>query len=323
MIFIPLKKAQDFNVKSPEKIKNIFLLKLHIYSLKILGVCPFGRNYNPSKVCSCIIMLTMTTLSLDSGINRFKKVIKSNLLEMCLSFVIVCSLCLLYVDILYNNLMRDKSWRNIVKVLRKFDTSVTFTYFEKNRNKLELVIFILRFILPVCLCVTDYCLLKNNSRIMYTDTFVLLATYFGMFYEFQIALFFWEVACVFQARYSYLNFHLRNIVCNKVGYERRSQHLFQIDLQHVKNQFNLITIGTEELNNIFGSIVPLLFCHSVVNYLFDFNWMQELARTNSEIIIEMVLYIVSVSVSTSLIYYYLNIEEEGGTSNKTLFRFFN
>lgn len=291
---------QHFRPMVTEKIKNTALLKIHMAVLTGLGVCPFRKKTILSKMYAVALLGTLFCATLYAGMDRIlSQKVNSEIFEKILASIVSGVLCMFYANILYSNLKTWKEWRKILQMFDSFDSTVAKNNMIVKGIKVDYLRSVLLFFAPLLYFAIESLVKFWISDVQSTDITGTLIQYIGIFFEFQITAFFWEMSNVLDSRYQCLAEHMENVLCKKVDDDKFSQYVFENGVLKVKYQYMLLYSALQDLITIFDWIVPSLICHIITWFLFYFYWMMELVTVRYEISIAMCFFIIMMSVSTN------------------------
>lgn len=295
---VSISSSTEYFLNEPRnKMRNTTLLNLHISSMRVIAICPFKKETITSKLYAVVVFGILLCGTFFTGINRlllFPR--RSYVFERFLSVVTILILCVFFASILYSNLKNSKRWINLIRCLNKFDESKSNLMVDV--KKWEFARFILLHIAPWIYGIIDYFIWESSSHGIFSpDVPLFFSQHSGLFYEIQLAAFFWEMSCLFEPRYRYLQNRLHNILPNKLSNAKFSKYMFDNEIRMIKHQYTILHSGIQELNVIFGWNILYLTFHILLRLLLNFYWTLVLIGRNNEIIIAITLLATSTWVS--------------------------
>lgn len=273
---------------SQKQVRDIINLKLHIFMLTVLGICPFKKKMICSKIyASCLLgfIVSTTAASLVCQYVAFPEM--HSKFETFLTTADVISLTMLYLSILYSNWKSLKSWKYIFGAILKFDENISKNNVKHCLSKWNISKFIVLSLMPLIFSVNDiflWSLVGNIST--WVDEFIVVLQHIGLFYEFQIILFIWEMAYMLQTRFQYLEGRVQNLIPDVILNQEHSLHVFENCIKDIKYKYMLLYNAVQEVNTIFGCIILFLLVQLTGAFLLDFYWIMYLVGEKPEMFFE-------------------------------------
>lgn len=268
MLIFPRSITLYYTVRSRQKkpIRNTSLLKLHISCLQILAIIPLNVKSVKSKVFASSILLPLITASF---LSTFVVLGREHyiLFEKVLGLLACITVSLLFGVILYSNWTSCRTWSNLLEII--FECDETFfkedpTLYSKNKTILK---FLVVYSLPFAYLFLDV-ILRTIAKKGYVEYLLLVTQHIGNLYKYQIALFFWEFAIIFQSRYAHLKEQLCDILqVNKQLHPEMSEYMIRRRIQKFKSKYTILHSAIEQVNEIFGWIIIFLITHVVAIFL--------------------------------------------------------
>lgn len=258
------------------KLRRTDLLILNVFSLKILGICPFERRSFFSIIYPYLSLGGLQCLVFCTILKEILSCQMFIIFEKIMELITLGALFIFNGSLIYSHLKCHNDWKILFHMLKEFDRSSSKTDIMFEQRKLDSFIPILFLIGPVLCSSMNYYLLTTGE--LDNEPFVFAVQNCGFFYEFQIAALFWEAACVFQSRYRILEEHLQLNFFRKEKDEDFAKYMFRNEIQNIKHRFKLLYHGVEAMNTIFRWILLFLLSHIVASILLDFLFLLELLK---------------------------------------------
>lgn len=284
-----------------KKIKNLFVLKLHVSLLMIIGVCPLKQDSTKSKLYAYFVLGTISTITVVSGFNRFANFSKDHVqIEFFLGITTTIVLFILFVSILFSNMERRHFWQNIFDELLKFDHDLSTCAVAENYNyKLTVLKFVLINLSPLLYSIIDSILwTRADARRASLDVTLYISQHTGLYYELVICNFFWELACVLHSRYQYVQEYLGQSIPHEIMEQHISKYIFEDGLHHVKRKYRLLHKIVQDINALCGWIILMFQIHVTVICLFIIYYVLYIFDTTIENSLQGILLSASVLVSS-------------------------
>lgn len=263
-----------FNRNFRKLLRNQFLLQLHIKLANILGICPvqnLTQNYNYKKIYPCLILTILISFTIWAGMKRvsYGDMMSFRTIVSISTFI---SLTWFSMALLKNSVCSVKSWGNFLQSLFKFDNDCGKAQEVVGRKCLKRFLFILIRLTFLCYILIDHRIWASISKNHYTLLY--FPQYIGLFYEMNVAAFFWEVSAVLESRYNYVHENLL-IILNR--YSGRHISLLKLEwnseIIRIKYLYKLLFISIKEIDAIFGFILLFFFMHIQATFIGSFNWL--------------------------------------------------
>lgn len=247
------------------------VLKGYIFILMILGVRPAMENSILLKVYgTCLLGFSLCTVLL-SGIYKFflgsMKEGNAYIVGEFLSVIMISVLWILILSILYSFWKHRISWKRLKTAISVFDRDVSDTLLVHQNKKLEIFKFFLKCLPPFVYLFGNIVFWKIVVNASHLDSLLRTTQDIGLFYEYQIAGFLWEMSSVIQSRYKHLEEEIENVLQTIYLDRDVSHHMFESEIQNIKYKYKLLHDAVRETNVIFGWIIVVALFHVTVLFL--------------------------------------------------------
>lgn len=287
-----------------QKIRNTWCLKLHIAVLQALGVCPFKSVNFKSQIYAVSILGSLSSMVILLEFYRLNVYRTNfNMFERFLTASAVYALFFFFINLLRSNLQYPLKWKNLHRALSKFDRNFAVPSSGRLANKWTLVRFTSIHLLPLLFSSIDYIMYRFiGYGVFEVDITFYFPEHVGIFYLFQITMFFHEMARVLQSRYCCLEENLINIFSGKIVNNSNSEFILASKIRNFKYQYMLLYDAVEQINYIFGFTLMFALFNIMAMFLSDLYWIMYLTSKKSEIIIEVCYFTVMIGVSNKNYY---------------------
>lgn len=251
--------------KHQTKIGSLFELNLHIGLLRVLGICPFYSNSFKSKMYALFLMVPLLILSMYEINYRYTRPPKkATSFDKTLIIIVISSVSFFILTLLLSNLQSWNSWKELLRMLVKFDATVHQADSIEFRKKYKIIRFILIRVIPLIFTITFGISWKLISKFPF-DFALFLPNQSAIFFEFQIATFMLELAYLTQSRYQHIQDILKQAVTLDVIANGKTQNIFNDSIAKIKYKYGILHKAIEEINTIFSWIM-LSYCSHVIIY---------------------------------------------------------
>lgn len=267
MFFSALNTHNNGFVKPLQKnVRNTFVLKLHIFMLKVLGIYPSIKDSILVNIyASCLLGSGLCGI-IFSAIHRFVVFPATDgifLIEQFLASILIFGLWILFLVIFYSIWTKRISWKNFIQIICELDENISKSILRLHNYKWEVFKFIMKNLtLLVCLVINSF--IRNivgDEELV--DLELRLSQNIGLFYDFQIAAFLWEISCIFQSRYTHIEVELQNVLTNKLMDHEISKHILEHAVHDIKYKYKLLYDAVREINIIFGWIILIIMFYGI------------------------------------------------------------
>lgn len=283
--------------QSQRHIRNVYYLRLHIITLKILGVSPLAGKVKLSRVYGSCLLGVLILCGLICGAQTFLVNHPRTVFMKCLLAMAMIALCSFFASILCSNWRNKRSWKRILELSITIDKSARWLLEEKV-SLTTFLRFTLLHLAPLFYSILDgYLWFRAEARLFILDLPLFMTQHTGLFYEFQIATFLWEIAHIMEFRYTHVEENLKSVLSHKIITDKTLQPPLKYNIRKLKYRYKLLYNIIQELNIIFGWTLMTYIFHLLLICILDFYLILNAEVLKIELICEGFMFAVIIWVS--------------------------
>lgn len=285
-------------LKTTQKVKSRYVLKLYIYLNTILAICPFKGDSLRSRLYSSTLFGAYISLTVYTFIIRifFYPVVLS-LFEQVLAMAAIGTLVVFFTNFLFISFRSRESWKSLLTMLVMFDRTLPRDKLKLNK-KWSTLLFVLSYVVPISYSINDCIIWREvDPELFILDLSFHVTHHTAIFYEFQITCFLLEISNLLQSRYRYLEECVDRMVLGDEVNRLKLQYSLEIGIKKLKHKYKILHGAVVAVNSILGLTIILMVIHLTLIFLLDFYWMIYSLEMSGIIAIEGVLFMAMVTVS--------------------------
>lgn len=299
-------KKEDFLRRF--QLRSTFLLNLHVYLAKFLGILPLGLlkdKYCIGRLYSILLLGLLAILSVFSGIIIQIQDSTHSKLEHILNGIWSIILIVFFTMLLVKNITKINYWINMEKSFSKFDDCLCTDLNKNNDRKTQkLSIFILTYFGAVLVFVLDEIFWYNFSDDQDTvDNNAYYMIQFGLFYQFVITMIVKEISQLLKSRYDFIRKYTRFIFKIVFNGEAVSRNEFDIGIGRIKAMYKILFDIVQYLSDFFGTVILVILVLIETVFLVDFSTSLDAGTERLDHFLESCVYVVLYLVSGEKLFY--------------------
>lgn len=234
-----------------------------------MGIFPFQIRLKwISKIYTVILMTALISLHFCVVVYRNTENLTKfeDTLQICSFLVPGC----FYAQVVISNFTIPDSWQRIFIDITSFDhlyqKELKRNTSSKSKSTFKLLAII--FLSILYSTVYSYVIIKSLPNLL-LRFYIPFPLHFTLFYEVNVAAFFYELSFILQSRYQYLQNWLKKIIYNKRCLQIKTTNKeFQDFMQSYKLLFN----ATKATDAVLGTLISYIILHNVTRLLASFYW---------------------------------------------------
>lgn len=280
MIFVTQKYTkQEMNILPRTSIRSTYALKLHIFLANVLGLfseTTSGQCSYYQKLYTVFVLMIVISTSIWSAVSALIKNLRIYTAAVAIiNFICTCNMSFFFIVLLFNSFAKISNWKNLMENLRQFNKHCKRNKTKNDRKVLTISRFVLLRIAVIFYSVVDVIAWEQDIK---QDVYLFIPLLTSLFYQINIASMLWELANILKSRYDFLQQYVKRIIkCYSDGVITHETYQNSIDniTCLYKFQYNVV----QEINNIFGMTILLLFMMFETSLLVDLCWILDWVPT--------------------------------------------
>lgn len=260
-----------FNMNNPKsRIRDTFVLKLHLFVAKYLGLCPFAfgkKRHNLGKhFIPWIVLMASMVMSIGKGYTFLTNYNKLTDFGVALYSSYAITQTSFYLSLLFNSVRKINDWEYLMVKLSKFDDICGSQYIVIDRKKWKIFGFISIRLILLSYAILDVVMWPRSNITSYFVQF--LPLHIAFFYEASIATMVWEFSKILKTRYDFLTNNFENIlghIKTKEGFDK--------EIRKMKIMYKILHQIVNGLNSIFGNVILIYLANLQIFILTAVYWM--------------------------------------------------
>lgn len=254
-------------------VKDLFFLKLYARSATVIGIFSFTTKSSSKKINYSLLynIILMGIWSAGALVSTYQRITNPQAhvttFEDCLDDAYNLLLCALFIGGILRNIRHPNLKQNILNKLAIFDKKCFIVNIDSQCHMWSILKYVCSHVFCPLLSIADFILWSN--MIQFNEIFLYFLEYLGMYYEFFLISFLWELATVIECRYKYIKVKLKTLLTKNLT----SHTIFILQINEIKTLYKLLYEAIKQVNLLFGFALLIIFSHLVLLFLINFFWL--------------------------------------------------